>query len=144
MERIIIFIILCFLIQEHKNMSLHLFESISKLKKYFFNVYFWEREKEAERKRHKIWSTLQALSCQHRAWRRARTHEPWHHELSRSRTLNRLSTQVPHMRTFFNVFVAFTWINFLMFLLSLLSAIKGRLERKIIHPFLIIFPDQLL
>ena len=29
--------------------------------------------------------------CQHRAWCRARTHELWDHDLSQSRTLNRLS-----------------------------------------------------
>ena len=36
-------------------------------------------------------SRLQALSCQHRARHGARTHEPRHHDLSGSRTLNRLS-----------------------------------------------------
>ena len=46
---------------------------------------------EAARGRHRIWSSLQALSCQHRAWHRARTHGPWEHDLSRSRMLNQLS-----------------------------------------------------
>ena len=36
-------------------------------------------------------SRLQALSCQHRARRGARTHEPRDRDLSRSRPLNRLS-----------------------------------------------------
>ena len=41
--------------------------------------------------RHRIWSRLQALSCQHRAPCGAWTHELRDHDLSRSRTLNRLS-----------------------------------------------------
>ena len=67
----------------------------------FFNVffiYFWERaETECEwvggreRGRHRIPSRLQALSCQHGARCGARTHRPWDHDLSWSRTLNRLS-----------------------------------------------------
>ena len=44
-----------------------------------------------ERGRHKIQSRLQALSCQHRALRRAQTQGPQDHDLSRSWTLNRLS-----------------------------------------------------
>ena len=68
---------------------------------WIFNVfiYFWRRETETEhergrsreRGRHRIWSRLQALSHQHRARRRARTHKLWDHDLSRSWTLNRLS-----------------------------------------------------
>ena len=60
-------------------------------------IYFWETETECEwgrgreRGRHRTQSRLQALSCQHRAWHGARTHEPWDHDLSRSWTLNRLS-----------------------------------------------------
>ena len=58
-----------------------------------------ERERETEheqgrgreRGRHRIPSRLQALSCQHRARRGARTHGPRDHDLSRSQTLNRLS-----------------------------------------------------
>ena len=49
----------------------------------------WRRGR--ERGRHRICSRLQALSCQHRAWHGARTHEPQDHALSWSRTLNRLS-----------------------------------------------------
>ena len=45
----------------------------------------------ADRGRHRIRSGLQALSCQHRARRGAQTHKPRDHDLSRSRTLNRLS-----------------------------------------------------
>ena len=44
-----------------------------------------------ERGRHRIRSRFQALSCQHRARHGAQTHEPWDHDLSRSRKLNRLS-----------------------------------------------------
>ena len=62
-------------------------------------ICFWERETEheheqgrgRERGRHRIWSRFQALSCQHRAWCRAQTHEPWDHDLSWSQTLNQLS-----------------------------------------------------
>ena len=77
----------------------------------FLNVYylfiylfiFWERETETERHReHKrgrgrergrrrIWSRLQALSCQHRAPRGPQTHEPWDHDLKWSQKCNRLS-----------------------------------------------------
>ena len=64
----------------------------------FFNVYFFFFERETEREwgrgrergRHRIWSRLQALSRQHRAWRGAWTHEPWDHDLSQSQ-LSRLS-----------------------------------------------------
>ena len=49
------------------------------------------RDRERERERERIWSRLQALSCQHRAQSGARTHEPWDRDLSWSWTLNRLS-----------------------------------------------------
>ena len=49
----------------------------------------WERG--SERGRHRITSRLQALSCQHRARRGARTHRPRDHDLSRSQMLNLLS-----------------------------------------------------
>ena len=45
----------------------------------------------SERGRHRIWNRLLALSCQHRARHGAWTHGPRDHDLSRSRTLNRLS-----------------------------------------------------
>ena len=48
----------------------------------------WGRDRE---RRHRIWSRLQALSCQPRGRRGARTHEPWDRDLSLSQTLNRLS-----------------------------------------------------
>ena len=65
----------------------------------FFNIYFWERQRETEcemgrgreRGRHRIQSRLQALSCQHRARHRARTHRQQDHDLNRSQTLNWLS-----------------------------------------------------
>ena len=66
---------------------------------FFFNVYlFWgqretehERGRGRERGRQRIGSRLQALSHHPRARRGARTHRPRDHDLSRSRTLNRLS-----------------------------------------------------
>ena len=51
-------------------------------------IYFWETETEREEGRgrerggHRIQSRLQALSCQHRAWLGAQTHELWDHDLS--------------------------------------------------------------
>ena len=70
-----------------------------KKKFFFFNIYSFLRDRErqnmsregAERGRHRIWNRLQALSHQHRAQRGARTHGLWDHDLSWSRTLNRLS-----------------------------------------------------
>ena len=66
---------------------------------FFFVMFFkfiFERQRETEhelgrgreRGRHRIWNRLQALSGQHRARRRVRTHGPWDHDLSWSRTLN--------------------------------------------------------
>ena len=60
-------------------------------------LFIFERESESkqgrgrERGRHRIWSRLQAPSCQHRAWCGAQTHKLWDHDLSWSRTLNQLS-----------------------------------------------------
>ena len=57
-------------------------------------IYFWDRERQSmneegsERGRHRIWSRLRALSCQHRAQHGARTHEVWDIDLSQSRMLN--------------------------------------------------------
>ena len=45
----------------------------------------------AERDTHRIWNRLQAPRCQQRARCEARTHEPRDRDVSRSRTLNRLS-----------------------------------------------------
>ena len=49
------------------------------------------RGRERERKRHGIWSRLQALSCQHRAQHGTWTHKLQDHDLSWSWMLNRLS-----------------------------------------------------
>ena len=58
-------------------------------------IYFWDREREwgtrRERGRHRIWSRFQALNCQHRAQRGARTHELWDHDLSWSQSPKQLS-----------------------------------------------------
>ena len=54
-----------------------------KKKTFLTFIYFWDRERQSmngggsERGRHRIWSRLQALSCQHRSWRGARIHGPW-------------------------------------------------------------------
>ena len=67
------------------------------IKNIFFNVYFWETETEhewgrgRERRRHRIQSRLQALSCQHKALCGAQTHWPQDHDLNQSQTLNQLS-----------------------------------------------------
>ena len=67
---------------------------------FFLNVCVFLRERDGdrvlvgrgwERGRHRIWSRLQALSCQHRARRGAWTHKPQDHDPSRSPTLNWLS-----------------------------------------------------
>ena len=61
----------------------------------FIDFYFRESASwggaERKRGRHRSRSRLQALSCQHTARRGARTHEPWNHDLSQSRTLNQRS-----------------------------------------------------
>ena len=61
----------------------------------FFFVYLFLRECEQgwgrERRRHRLPSRLQALSCQHRARQRAGTHRLPDHDLSGSQTLDRLS-----------------------------------------------------
>ena len=65
-------------------------------------IYFWERAADRqtdsvsggrgrERGRHRIWSRLQALSCQHRSQRGAWIHRLRDHDLSRSWMLNWLS-----------------------------------------------------
>ena len=76
----------------------------------FLKIYlFWERERKTEsewgrgreRGRHRIRSRLQALSCQHRAWCGAWTHELRDHDLSWSQTLNQLSHPgVPYKKFF--------------------------------------------
>ena len=73
--------------------------TLLKIKKNFFNVYLFLRQRETEhewervreRGRHRIWSRLQALSCQHRARHGARAYEPQGHDLSWSQMLNPLS-----------------------------------------------------
>ena len=73
---------------------------------FFLMFIIFERERETEceqgrgreRGRHRIRDGFQALSCQHRAQHGAWTHEPPNHDLSRSRTLHRLSHPgAPHI-----------------------------------------------
>ena len=66
---------------------------------FLFDVYLFLRHRETEHEwrrvretgRHRIWNRLQAPSYQHRARCGARTHGVWDHDLSRSRSRNRLS-----------------------------------------------------
>ena len=64
-------------------------------------MFIFERESmqagegQRERGRHRTPSRLQALSYQHKARCGAWTHKPWDHDLSRSQTLNQLTTQAP-------------------------------------------------
>ena len=80
--------------------------------KIFINIYSFLRVKETEgeqgrgreRGRHRTGSRLDALSCQHRARRRAWTHRPRDHDLSWRRTLNWLSHPNAPIIPFFNPF----------------------------------------
>ena len=73
-------------------------------------IYFWETETESkqrrdrERGRHRIPSRLQAPSCQHRARRGARTHEPWDHDLKGSRRSTNWTTEAPLVSLYINQF----------------------------------------
>ena len=57
-------------------------------------LHFWDRQRETESKhgrgrergRRRIWSRLQALSCQHRAWCGVQTNKPWGHDIGQSQT----------------------------------------------------------
>ena len=68
------------------------------IKKIFY-VYLFLKERKTqcewgrgrEREGDTIQSRVQAPSCQHRAWLRARTHKPWDHDLSWGQMPNRLS-----------------------------------------------------
>ena len=94
----------------------HSFFTVSLFFFNFFNIYLFLRQRETERERgrgkergrHRIWSRLQALSHQHRAWHGARTHKPGDQDLSHSLTLNQLS----HPSTplyFFLIFLTFIY-----------------------------------
>ena len=59
-------------------------------------IYFWEREREREswggtERETETEGPKQAPHWQRKAWRGARTHEPWDHDLSRSQSLSWLS-----------------------------------------------------
>ena len=69
---------------------------------FFFDAYLFLRERERdraeqgrgrERGRHRIWSRLQALSCQHRARRGAQTSQPWDPGWAKVRRLTHWATQ---------------------------------------------------
>ena len=64
------------------------------------------REGQRERRRHRIWSRLQALSCQHRAQCGAWTHELWDHDLRWRQTLNQLSHSGTPGLSFYNAQVS--------------------------------------
>ena len=68
-----------------------------------------------ERRRHRIQSRLQALSCQHRARHGAWTHKLWDHDLSQSWTLNRLTH--PGAPDFWNFYflIFFFFLHFIYF-----------------------------
>ena len=76
-------------------------------------VYFWDRASRggAEREGDTIQSRLQALSNQHRAWRRAQTHKLWDHDVSQSRTLNQLSHSGTPKKLLFKVVVPKNYIS---------------------------------
>ena len=78
-------------------------------------IYYWETEREQGRGRvrgrHRIGSRLQAPSCQHGAPCGAQTHKPQDHDLSRSRTLDRLSHPGTHVKVIF-----YDYINILMYI----------------------------
>ena len=103
---------------------------------HFFNVLFiflrqgeteHEQGRARERGRHSIRNRLQALSCQHRARRGARTHRPRDHDLSRSRSLNRLSHPGAPMCKLFKAPCGHLILQFflLRFLVSLLLVPTG-------------------
>ena len=60
-------------------------------------LFIFERERQsmseggAEREGDKIWSRLQAPSCQHRAQCEVQTHKQWDHDLNQSQMLNWMS-----------------------------------------------------
>ena len=70
--------------------------------------------RDRERGRHRIWSSLQDLSCQHRAQQGTQTHELRGHDLSWSWTPNQPShPRTPHRtvfkRTFYNAASILYW-----------------------------------
>ena len=104
---------------------------------FLFNVYLFLRETEAEhewgrgreRGRHRIGSRRQARNCRRRAGRRARTHEPRDHDLSRSQMLHGLRHQVPPSCGFLKM--GSCCINYPANCLPLASTQHGRPFRKV-------------
>ena len=102
---------------------------------FFLNVCLFLRERKrqsvsggGEERGDRIWNRLQALSCQHRAQCGARTHEPWDHDLSRSRTLNRLShTGAPVFPIVFKV----SFLTFVFYSASVSSHLESLVLVKI-------------
>ena len=85
---------------------------------FFKHLFIIERQRDTEceqgrgreRGRHRIWSRLQALSCQHRAWCGARTHKLRDHDLSWSQKLNWLSHPGAPVNKYFSF-----WCNLVFF-----------------------------
>ena len=77
----------------------------------------WAGEGQREKGRHRIQSSLQVLSCQHRARHGARTHELWDHDLSWSWMLNLLSHLGAPIHLFFilQFFFKFFFSTFIYF-----------------------------
>ena len=80
-----------------------------------FSMFILGRERETEheqgrgreRRSPRIWSRLQAPSCQPKAWHRAWTQEPWDHDLSWSQSATNWATQVPP--TYFFISCSILW-----------------------------------
>ena len=71
-------------------------------------------ERERDRQTDRIWSRLQAPSCQYRAWCGAPTHEPWDHDLSQSQMLNWQSHPSTPWIFFYiciNAFISCFWMD---------------------------------
>ena len=83
---------------------------------FFFNVYLFLGQRETEHEwgrgreggRHRIWNSLQALSCQHRTRHGAGSHELRDHDWAEVGCLTSWTTQAPLIFIFFNVYLFLT------------------------------------
>ena len=84
-------------------------------------IYFWETEceqgRDRERGRRRIWS--RSSVCTATPQRGAQTHKPWGHDLSWSRTLNRLSHQGPLFCLFEIICCLFVNFNISLYFLGI-------------------------